>query len=162
MRKILPVVMALALALGATACDDDDDITGADDEEFAATLTASPGIETSGTGSATFDFNPSTGVVSYTINVADMTSVTAAHIHGPAAVGANAGVIVGLFEGPEGGTGDVDGQLVAGTFTAADIEAGTGLSLAGLLNLMRTNQTYVNVHTTENTGGEIRGHIVTQ
>jgi hypothetical protein len=73
-------------------------------------------------------------------------SVTAAHIHGLAAPGANAGVLISLP--PTGGTtGNFSGS---GTLSAANV--------TGMLNGL----TYVNVHTTSNPLGEIRGQIVQQ
>ena len=66
---------------------------------------------------------------------------TAAHIHGPANMGANGSVLLNL--------GDASSSPVSGigTFTEADI------------NLMRDGLTYVNIHTADNPSGEIRGQI---
>lgn len=101
------------------------------------------------------------GVVAYSIDVADITAVTAAHIHDPAGANATAGIIVPLFAGPEGGTGEVNGELVASTFTAANI-TNDAVSMDSLLVLMRNGQSYVNVHTTANPAGEIRGQVTRQ
>lgn len=159
MWKNATAILATTLVLGIAACDyDDDDPTGTD-ETFAATLGPEGSVQTSATGTATFELDG--GIVSYVITVSDITDVTAAHIHGPAAASANAGVIVPLFAAPSGGTGDVEGQLVASTFTAADITA-SGVSMDSLLVLMRNGQSYVNVHTAVNPGGEIRGQITEQ
>ncbi len=71
------------------------------------------------------------------------TSVTAAHIHGLAGPGVNAGVIVGLT--PTGGTsGTISGS---GTLSVANA------------NGMLAGNTYINVHTSMFPGGEIRGQI---
>ena len=152
------LLILFALGLGVVACDDDDPVAG-DDEEFAATLGPEGSVQTDATGSATFVLDD--GVVSYTIDVDDITAVTAAHIHGPAGPGEDAGVIVGLFAGPVGGTGAVSGRLVTDDFVEADISA-TNVSLDSLLVLMRSGQSYVNVHTVENPAGEIRGQITVQ
>jgi hypothetical protein len=153
---VLTAVIIAAFVAGVVACESDP--TGPD-ERFVANMSASPGIQTTATGTTTFVRDG--GVVSFAIDVTGMTGVTAAHIHGPAAPGANAGVIVGLFSGPQGGTGLVNGRLVAGAFAAADIAA-AGVSMDSLLTLMRTGQSYVNVHTVTNPAGEIRGHIQVQ
>lgn len=147
------VLSLLALVGGFVACDDDP--TGDDTEEFAATLTGSTGAS----GSAAFVLED--GVVSYTIDVASITDVSAAHIHGPAGAGEGAGVIVPLYAAPSGGTGAVDGRLVTATFTAGDITA-AAVSMDSLLVLMRNGQSYVNVHTAANPGGEIRGQITSR
>jgi len=69
---------------------------------------------------------------------------TAAHIHGPAAVGVNAGI---LFPFP-------NGSPVFGTF-------GPFLNPAVQLPQLNGALWYVNVHSTTYPGGEIRGQIYT-
>ena len=103
-----------------------------------------PPVATSGIGTCTIILDDVTGSVSVTGSFSGLGSTaTAAHIHGLAAPGVNAGIIVALTE--TGGTsGSVSG---GGVLTPAEI---TGM-LGGL--------TYVNVHTTINGGGEIRGQI---
>jgi hypothetical protein len=66
---------------------------------------------------------------------------TAAHIHGPAARHVSAGVLVPLC-GPC--TSPVTGTV---TLTSSQI------------SLMESGKTYVNVHTTKNPNGEIRGQV---
>jgi hypothetical protein len=46
--------------------------------------------------------------------------------------------------------------LAEGTFTASDVSA---ISFADLLAAIRAGTTYVNVHTTQFPGGEIRGQL---
>jgi hypothetical protein len=99
--------------------------------------------------------NPSTGTANgiltfigsqlfYEINYSGLSaSATAAHIHGPASTTTSAGVIVPL-NSPSGTAG-----TIAGTATL------TPQNLAYIL----AGQTYVNIHTTANPGGEIRGQI---
>lgn len=159
MWKTSTAILAAALVVGIAGCDDDLLDIGTD-EEFAATLGAEGSVQTSATGSAAFQRDDE--IVAYSINVQNITGVTAAHIHGPAGAGQNAGVIVGLFTGPAGGTGDVNGSLVTGTFAAANLSATAGVSMDSLLVLMRNGQAYVNVHTAVNPGGEIRGQITSQ
>jgi hypothetical protein len=96
--------------------------------------------------------------VNYTITVSGLSSnPTAAHIHGPADSTTNAGVIVPL--NPV--TAQTSGTIATGSFTAANITAGTGVSFDSLLVLMRTGNSYVNVHTTNHPAGEIRGQVRT-
>ena len=157
MRKIhAPALLAAAVLLAFAACDDDDP-TGPD-EEFSATLTVGAEVPpvtvvTNASGSADFEFDD--GEMSYTIDVANITGVTASHIHGPAPAGEPAGVLVTLFVGPQGGTGAVNGQLESGSFT----ESASPVSMDSLRVLMRSGQAYVNVHTDENPDGEIRGQL---
>jgi len=103
-----------------------------------------PATGSGGGGTCTVTLDDVTGAVSVTGSFTGLTSnATAAHIHGLAGPGANAGIIVGLTE--TGGTsGNVGG---GGTLSPAEI--------TGMLN----GQTYINVHTTNNPGGEIRGQV---
>jgi len=71
------------------------------------------------------------------------TPVTAAHIHGPAAAGANAAIIVPLTI-----TGTTDGTV-----------SGTGNMNSGQMNDMLTGMTYVNIHSSMFPSGEIRAQI---
>lgn len=68
---------------------------------------------------------------------------TAAHIHGPAGVGENAGVLVPL-EGASGQAGMLMGQTTVDATTRDRLLAG---------------QAYVNIHTSAEPGGEIRGQV---
>lgn len=104
-----------------------------------------PAVTTDATGSATFTLNGST--LSFTLDVADIDNVSAAHIH-RGAEGENGGVMVGLFEGPTTDAG-FTGTLAEGTVEIHDSVAAH----------MRDGTAYVNVHTTENPGGEIRDQI---
>ena len=84
-------------------------------------------------------------------------TTTAAHIHGPAAEGVNAGVIVPLFNAQAEGAWT--GSKTA-TFDVADLAAGQSITtMAALIALMRSGEVYVNVHTTANPAGAIRGQI---
>jgi len=103
-----------------------------------------PASGSAGTGTATVTLDDVTGAVSVSGSYTGLGSnATAAHIHGPAPAGVNAGVIVGLSV--SGGT--------AGTFSGAGVLTPTqvGNMLGGL--------TYLNVHTVGFGGGEIRGQI---
>ena len=92
----------------------------------------------------------------YRIDVTGITDVTAVHIHGPAPVGSNAGVVMGLCSGgtPACATGTVNGVLVAA------VNAPSSISFDSLVVLLGNGNAYVNVHTTGSPGGEIRGQIV--
>jgi hypothetical protein len=56
--------------------------------------------------------------------------------------------------------GRFDGVYVEGTITASNLVGPlAGQPLSALLDAMRAGNTYVNVHTSANAGGEIRGQI---
>lgn len=152
-------IICLAALPLLTACDGE---TGPDEERFVATLSGAnelPNpVSTSATGTAEFRLLEN-GTLSYTLNVAAITEVTMAHIHGPADATMNAGVIVWLYPvgatAPGTPTGLVNGQLAQGVITPAGVAVG----MDSLLVLMRRGNAYVNVHTRTRGAGEIRGQI---
>jgi hypothetical protein len=151
-RKLMVVLLAGSAVLAATACDDDE---GPTVERFTATLTGAsevPPVTTTATGTALVEFT-TTGL-QYTVNVTGITNVSLAHIHGPAAVGVNAGVILNLNPN----TSVTTGVLATGTATTTT----SGISMDSLKALIRSGLTYVNVHNTANPGGHIRGQLVRQ
>jgi len=85
--------------------------------------------------------------------------VIAAHIH-CAPVGVNGPIGATLFMGGPVNTSGGGKALVRSALTAPDVGNACGFAnLNALLAAMRTGNTYVNVHTTGNPGGEIRGQI---
>ncbi len=87
--------------------------------------------------------------LTFTVNYAGLGSpATMAHIHGPAGFGQDAGVLIDLapFNGGSFGT---SGALT-GTIPLTPTQLGAVID----------GQTYVNIHTPANGGGEIRGQIV--
>ena len=86
--------------------------------------------------------------------------VTAAHLH-CGTPGTNGDVVVDLAP-----TTPVSGVFVAKTFTNADVIPKTDEecpvlinNIASLAYAMYTGTIYVNVHSTQNPGGEIRGQV---
>jgi hypothetical protein len=102
-----------------------------------------PPKTTSGKGDATVALDTTTKTIEYTVTFSGLTGpATMAHIHGPAAVGSNAGVVVPLGNNP---TSPIKGTATLNNQQMADLEAG---------------KYYVNVHTSANPGGEIRGQLM--
>ena len=149
------LIAAIVIAATAVACDSDDTVAPRD-PTFVATLTGAaevPPKAVTGTGNATIV--KSGGVYTYTITYSGMTgALTGAHIHGPAETTTNAVVIV-----PFSTTGAGASGTLTGTFTSTNNAAITNDSLDVL---MRTGKAYVNLHTSANTGGEIRGQLSQQ
>jgi hypothetical protein len=109
-------------------------------------------VTTSATGNAYLEGG--SAALRYHITVSNMTGVTAAHIHRGTA--SEAGPILRTLFMPTSPTGAVNGTLTTGAFTATD---GNQITMDSLLVLMRNGNAYVNVHTTANPGGEIRGQV---
>jgi hypothetical protein len=96
-----------------------------------------------GKGMMQATFDKQTSMLSWTLTYSDLTGpVRAAHFHGPALAGANAGVALGLTGSLES---PVKGSAVLTAAQVADVMAG---------------KWYINLHTAANAGGEIRGQLV--
>ena len=141
-------VLASSLALSATGT-------------FKATLTGKeevPAVTTAAEGSAVFELSADGKALAYVLTVKDIENATAAHIHA-GKVGENGGVVVGLFAGPKK-EGKFSGELAKGTITADKLTGSLGgKTVADLVEMLRSGGAYVNVHTTRNPPGEIRGQV---
>jgi hypothetical protein len=113
--------------------------------KFHATLSAAseaPPTKSTGSGEATVSLDTATHEITWNVTFSGFTSeVTAAHIHGPAEAGKNAGVVVPLgsapkspLHGPAKLTAEQEQQLTAGMY-------------------------YVNVHSKNFPSGAVRGQL---
>ncbi len=108
-------------------------------------------VTTSANGAAAFTVNG--GTVSYVVTFSRLSGAPqGAHIHAPASATQTAAVIVDF---PTAGQTSTSGVLT-GTFNASNIR-NAAISFDSLSTLLRTGNAYVNVHTAQFPGGEIRG-----
>ena len=131
---------------------------------LTATLTgAAAGTGSTATGSATFQPNADGTAIGYVLSVTGLENTTMAHIHVSAEPGANGGVVVWLFPaGPPPGlqAGSFTGVLGEGVITADNLAGSlAGQSLDALMLAIQEGRAYVNIHTQQFGGGEIRGQI---
>lgn len=116
-------------------------------ETFFAYLSSAQEVPTNAstaTGFARVFVNEAAGTLSFTVTFTGLSSnQTAAHIHAPAAIGVNVGVAINF--GVVGGT--------SGTIT------GTAAITPTQLSQIRQHLGYVNVHSANFPGGEIRGQL---
>ena len=179
MPKRALAVAALTTIAILIACGSSNDTTSTPPVSkivtFKATLLPTgepPGLQGNPTGSGTFTatLDTSTNVFTFTGQFSGLTSnVNNGHIHGPFTVGgaaASAGVILNFNTLPGGtfvGFGSSTSGSVSGTTT---LVAGTQISATvngdSLKKLLLAGLTYVNIHTTTNPGGEIRGQLLKQ
>ena len=130
-------------------------------------------------GTARFQFNDAQTAMTFTatINNIDVTgsqtadtndNLIAAHIHAGASVapGVNGPVVWGFFGSPFNDNNPNDQVFfptaggVGGTFTGKwDAPEGNGTTLAAQLDNLRNGRAYINFHTNQFTGGEIRGNF---
>lgn len=113
---------------------------------YKATLTAAnqvPPNASKGTGALTSTYDTATKKFTWTVTFSGLSGPpTAAHFHGPAAAGANAGVVVPQKDGL---ASPMKGEATLTDAQAADLQAG---------------KWYFNIHTEANKGGEIRGQAM--
>ncbi|MDI1260406.1 CHRD domain-containing protein [Aquabacterium sp.] len=113
---------------------------------FTSTLSGeaeSPPVTTMGTGTVDATYTSATKVLKWKVVYSGLSgAVTAAHFHGPAMPGQNAGVVLPL-------SGKLDSPLEG---EATLTEAQAAQVMAG--------QWYVNLHTAANPKGEVRGQLV--
>ncbi|MEQ8878629.1 MAG: CHRD domain-containing protein [Cyclobacteriaceae bacterium] len=121
-----------------------------------------PPADTKATGEAIFRLNKKDGTLYYKLIVANIENVRMAHIH-MAEAGSNGGVVAWLY--PDSAPpvlipGQFQGILAEGVITADNLTGALAdASLDDLLAAMTDGKTYVNVHTNQFPGGEIRGQI---
>lgn len=150
--RMLKIAAAALLAI-VPACGDDP-VSPA--TSFTAALSGTnevPPVTTTATGNATLSVVGSE--LTYQVNVTGLSNALVAHIH-VAAAGANGPVRLNLC-----GTGAPEPACTSGTGVLAEGSNGTalGITFDSLLSAMRTGGAYVNVHTSANQGGEIRGQV---
>ncbi|MBL0088108.1 MAG: CHRD domain-containing protein [Ideonella sp.] len=143
MRKIATLIAAAALALPVCALA----------EVFAhvalpLTPTQEPSAPNStGYGSVTALYDSTSKGLLYSIvyQLNPAATATNAHIHGPALLGANAGVQIGLPVLPTGNAGKLTGTVTLKAAQEVDLLAG---------------KWYLNIHSTLAAGGELRAQLI--
>jgi hypothetical protein len=155
MRKVLILFSALMLLAPIASAQGP--------ENFRAHMSGSdqvPQIDTLAQGQAIFKLSADGTGLEFRVIVANIDNVIGAHIH-LAPAGENGPIVLPLLGNPfipdPGVT--VNGILVMGFATAADVSGPLAGNLDALVEAMESGNTYVNVHTVEFRPGEIRGQI---
>jgi hypothetical protein len=140
--------------------------------------TSTGGVRPASFGTATFVLNDALTALTFTATIfnIDVTgsqtpdvndNLLNAHIHCCALPGTNASVVWGFFGSPQNDVNPNDRVVipfasgVGGTFSGKwDAPEGNSTTLAAQLAGILAGQSYINFHTTQFTGGEIRGQIL--
>jgi Cu/Zn superoxide dismutase len=162
LRREFRLLIAVATVLVAGACKGTTSVAPQPTLTFKTTLLPSnevPPTTSNGSGTVTITVD-SLKNLTYTVTFTGLTSgLTASHIHAPGVAGTNAGVVLGLTTTAVAGT-------TSGTFGPTTVNLTTALTgtigADSLIKLMTNGNAYVNVHTTNNAGGEIRGWLAKQ
>jgi hypothetical protein len=105
-----------------------------------------PPVETPAKGSAAITYDPATRVVTWAITYSGLSApATKAHFHGPAEKGKNAPVLIWLSTKGSPAASPFKGEATLTPEQAQQFTSG---------------EWYVNVHTQEHPGGEIRGQVL--
>jgi hypothetical protein len=136
LRLLVPILLTAFLAAGSAH---------AATKVFKATLNGAsevPPTTSTGTGTATTTLDTATRKLTWDVTYSGLSGpAMAAHIHGPAAPGENAPVVVPLTGKL---TSPIKGSKILSPAQVTDLEAG---------------KYYVNIHTAANKAGEIRGQL---
>jgi len=174
-KRTLAMLTVTTLAV-AIACGSSNDSTTPPKSNvvtFKANMTPAgePSVTGNPTGSGTFTatLDTVTNVFTYTGQFSGLTSnINNGHIHGPFPSGTSTSAAALLnFNTLPGGTfvgfGTATGGSVSGTVTLVASTAITAtVNGDSLKKLLLAGLTYVNIHTTTNGAGEIRGQLLKQ
>jgi hypothetical protein len=165
-RSKLFVLSSVALAIG-TGCSSSN-TTAPSAQTFTATLNGASERPTPNTtpavGTGTFTLSADGNTLTWNVTTTGANNVTASHIHigGTEIAGP---IALPLYAGTASNNPPISGSVTRAAFASP-----LGISFDALISLMRSGDTYVNVHTDNgvapaNTGpgdfpgGEIRGRI---
>lgn len=114
-------------------------------------------VTTPATGAALFSWNGTQLTYQVTVSGATTSNIVGAHIHGPQPDSTkNAAVILDF----KPAAGQTTGIIAQGTATAQSGQTPIAtVPIDSVITLMRARAAYVNVHTVNNPGGEVRGQV---
>ncbi|MCG9972387.1 CHRD domain-containing protein [Christiangramia crocea] len=163
----------LIFIVSMMGCSTDTDIPSEQIEEFNASVKSKvkfnfttslkggnevPANDSKAAGEAIIKISKDETYLEYKLIVANIDDVRMAHFH-MAPAGTNGGIVTWLF-GLADPPIDVNGILAEGVITEDDLTGALeGASFKDLLDAIRAGNIYVNVHTIDFPGGEIRGQL---
>ena len=140
------ILFAFAGLVVLSACKKDEE--AAPTMQLSGTLSSSsevPAVSSSGTGTVTGTYTPSTKVLNYTLTYAGLTGApTGAHLHYGDAKHTTAAPTVPFTNLPTTASGTFSGTVTLTAMQADSLTAG---------------RIYANIHTAANSGGEVRANL---
>jgi CHRD domain len=137
-RNMLAIGFLIGLGLSFSACTAD-----AETVKFRADMKAAtevPPNDSTAAGTADITLDTTAKTLTWVANTTGLTgNATAAHFHGPAAEGENAGPVI-----------DVTANITSGTSPISDDQ----------ITMLQDGKMYLNVHTEQYPDGEIRGQVM--
>lgn len=128
--------------------------------EFGAFLTGTeevPAVNATGSGAVRVQ-QIDAGTLQVVLKVTNLANITAAHFH-IAPAGSNGGVVVNLLTNLSV-TSLPNGLIAEGTIDASNLTGAlAGMAISDLLMEMEDRRIYVNVHTSANPSGAVRGQV---
>ena len=149
MKRVLLILAAVSLLAIVPVA-----VSGASDEVFTGTFSGAqevPPVTTSAGGTVYVFINPSATEIKYAVSYTGLSGpLVAAHIHA-GAPGVSGQIMLPLTPGP---------STMFGSLTQANFQSTSAApTWAAGLNLIRTGNAYVNLHTAAHPAGEIRAQL---
>ncbi len=155
MKKIKTLLFVALAVLFTTS------VAVAKAETFKAALSGKdevPAVKTKGKGDIVLKLSKDGKELSYVLKVKGLENIRAAHIH-VGKKGEEGVPVAGLIAGPAK-EGKFSGILAKGTITDKELIGPlAGKTLGDLVTMIKDDDAYVNVHTTKDPNGEIRGEL---
>ena len=161
MKRLAIAVAILAVGAGGCGGSSNNPNNPSDITVFTVQLSALNEVppvtnaESTARGTAVITINKATNTIDFNVSLNGFTptsQINIAHIHGPAPVGVNTGVLVNTTLTP----GNVPLTNGAGVFTFERVQA-TAAQVTAILGAPQNH--YFNVHTALNGGGAVRGQL---
>ena len=151
LRRTILTLGAMICLLVISSCDkDDDDDNNNNPVLFSGAMSGaneSPAVTTTATGSVSGSFDPASKILTITVTYTGLSSaITIWHVH----------------KGAVGVTGPPVDGLNFGVMGASPFTWSSGSLDAAMESDLMNNLWYVNIHTVDHGGGEIRGQLTKQ